>query len=305
MKGEFAVKMERMGYMMTEYGANMIQALVILVIGLLLLQFVMRKIKALMDKKEKDHSRATTILSIVYILSFIIIVSAALITVGFDSHNLLRLIIMTGLVAIVILILLRPYFPKLPFKVGNTVKVGSLFGKIESITMVHTRMKTFDGKTVYIPNSKILNDFVINYHYTPTRRIKIDIHIRYIRDILKSKQILESIMIEDPRVLLKPGRPVVYVLNLVEGCVKLGARCWVDNAKFWLAKCDLLEKMLHFLDREKITLAGRWQVIRLFHETPLQVSDEGAALTSDMQEASEAQGKAEQRFEAVNDDEEI
>ncbi len=75
MKGEFVVKMERMGYMMTEYGINMIQALVILVIGLLLLQFVMRKIKALTNKKGKDHSRASTILGIVYILAFTLLVA--------------------------------------------------------------------------------------------------------------------------------------------------------------------------------------------------------------------------------------
>jgi small conductance mechanosensitive channel len=58
--------------------------------------------------------------------------------------------------------------------------------------------------TVFIPNEKILRDFVINYQVTPTRRIKLDIPIRYIRDILRTKQLLENIMVEDPRVLENP-----------------------------------------------------------------------------------------------------
>ncbi|MCG8636698.1 MAG: mechanosensitive ion channel family protein [Desulfobacterales bacterium] len=272
MEGELAGKVDRMRHILMEYGVEMIQALVILVFGLILLQFVMKKLRIFMDKRAKDRTRATTLLGIIYILALVTIITAALVTVGFDSRNLFRLIVMIGLGGIVILLVLRPYLPTLPFKVGNTVKVGSLLGKIEATTMVHTRMKTFDGKTVFIPNSKILNDFVINYHYTPTRRLKIDIPIRHTRDILKCKQLMESLMIEDPRVLLKPARPVVYVLNLVDGCIKMGARCWVNNPKFWITQCDLLEKILCRMDQEGITLAGRRQAIRLFHETPVLVS---------------------------------
>ncbi len=40
-----------------------------------------------------------------------------------------------------------------------------------------------------------MNDFVINYHFTNTRRIKVDINIGYNQDILKAKQVLETIRI--------------------------------------------------------------------------------------------------------------
>ena len=273
MQNELTAKAERLGFVLREHGAEMVQAMVILVVGLLVLQYVMRKLKVLIDKKIKDPARANTILYIIYILTLVFIITSAMIVLGFDSRNVFRLIVLGALAIIAALLVLRPYLPTLPFKVDNTVKVGSLLGKIEATTMVHTRMKTFDGKTVFIPNSKILNDFVINYHFTPTRRIKIDVPIRHVRDILRTKQLMETIMIEDPRVLLKPARPVVYTLNLVNGCVKMGARCWVDNGKFWITQCDLLEKFLCAMDRENITLAERRKAVRLFHETPLHLAD--------------------------------
>jgi len=260
---------------MLEYGVEIIQALIIIIFGLLVLQFVLRKLRAVMDKNAKHRTLATTLLGIFYILALVAIFSVALITVGFDSENLFQVIIMIGLGAIVILLVLRPYLPTLPFRAGKTVKVGDFLGKIEATTMMHTRLKTFDGKTVFIPNSIILKDYVINYHHTPTRRLKIDIPIRHIKDILKAKQTMESIMIDDPRVLLEPARPVVYVLNLVDGCVKLGARCWVNNDKYWVAQCEVLEKILYRMDLEKIILAGRRHTIRVFHETPLMISGEG------------------------------
>ena len=85
-------------------------------------------------------------------------------------------------------------------------------------------------------------------------------------------------MVKDPRVQKKPARPVVYTINLVEGCVMLGARCWVNNAKFWVGQCELLEKMLLTLDREGVALAFRRKAIRLFHETPLAVDGLAGAL---------------------------
>ena len=305
MQNELAAKAERIGFVLKEYGAEMVQAMVILVVGLLVLQFVMRKLKLFIDKSVKDRTRASTILYITYIILLVVIIASSLITLGFDSRNLFRLLILGALAFIAILLVLRPYLPTLPFKPGNTVKVGSLLGKIEATTMVHTRMKTFDGKTVFIPNSKILNDYVINYHHTPERRIKIDIPIRYIRDILRTKQLMESIMIEDPRVLLKPARPVVYTLNLVDGCVKMGARCWVSNAKFWITQCDLVEKILCAMDRENITLAGRHQFVRLFHDAPLQLS--GATENPDAEPQTEPAAPVAEAppFSAVSEDDEM
>jgi small conductance mechanosensitive channel len=159
------------------------------------------------------------------------------------------LLVVTGLY-----IILRPLLPSLPFNVGDTVKVGSLLGKVEATSLINTRLKTFDGTTFFVPNTKILNEFVINNHYTGTRRVKINVGIGYDQDLLKAKQVLEAIMIEDPRVKVTP-RPYVYVLNLSNSCVELGGRCWVDNLKFWPARCELLEKTKLRFDQENITFA--------------------------------------------------
>lgn len=70
----------------------------------------------------------------------------------------------------------RPYLPRLPFKVGNTIKSGGLLGRVEATTFSNTRMRTFDGKTVWIPNNKLFKDYLLNYHYTLNRKIHLDVH---------------------------------------------------------------------------------------------------------------------------------
>jgi len=92
--------------------------------------------------------------------------------------------------------------------------------------------------------------------------------IAYDQDILKAKQIMEGIMIADPRVKTKP-RPAVYLLYLTDSCMTLGGRCWVENQKYWVTKCELIEKVKLRFDQEDITIAFPQRDVHLYHETPL------------------------------------
>lgn len=254
MENTFINEYQRIGAVMTDYGLEMIEALIIIIIGLLLSKFTNRFFKYL---QKKFRSKKTTIAIIGNILQVILIylaVFGALTTMGYESVTARRLLAVIGLVVVGAIMVFRPYLPTLPFKPGDTIKVGDLFGKVEATTILNTRLRTFDGKTIFIPNRKILNDDLQNYYYTPYRRIYLNINIRYDQDLMKAKQTLEGLMIKDPRVMDKP-RPVVYVLNLSHNCVEIGGRCWVPNVKYWVTRCELLEKIKLRFDTEGIAFA--------------------------------------------------
>ncbi len=253
MEGTFE-KYKAMGELIASQGQHFVIALFILVVGLIVIKQGSKLLKRLLERLALKPQTVSTVSSIISILLLVIVLATALEQLGMNSLVIRRVLFLVSLAVIGIIAIFRPLIPTLPFKVGNTVKVGDLLGKIEATTILNTRMRTFDGRTVFIPNSKILNDFVINYHYTETRRIKVDVGIGYDQDILKAKQVLETIMIEDPRVKVTP-RPTVYVLNLANGCVQLGGRCWVDNVKYWTTRCELIEKTKLRFNHEGITIA--------------------------------------------------
>ena len=238
----------------------------ILVFGLILARMLVRLIRLTLQRFTAKQTVISSVSNALHLLLIIIVVATALEVAGMHTVIIRRILASITLAAIGLIVLFRPYIPTLPFKVGNTIKTGDLFGKVEATTFLNTRLRTFDGKTVFVPNSKILNDFVINYHFTDTRRIKINVGIGYDQDLLKAKQILEAIMIEDPRVKVKP-RPVVYVLNLANSCVELGGRCWVDNLKFWTTRCELIEKTKLRFDQEGITIAFPQLDVHYYHGT--------------------------------------
>jgi small conductance mechanosensitive channel len=239
---------------MTEHGTQMALALGILIIGLLAARWIHNQLRQLTRKWYPESKLMPLMCNLLYIIIVVIVIMGAAVEFGAKPVNLLRLLTIILLSVTGIVIFLRPLIPTLPFKVGNTVKAGNLLGKVEAISFLNTRLRTFDGKTFFVPNRQILNDIVINYHFTQTRRVKIDVNIRYDQDLLKAKRTLEAVMTADPRVNAKPG-PMVYVMNLASSCVELGGRCWVSNKDFWVARCDLLEKTKLRFDQEGIRFA--------------------------------------------------
>ena len=81
-------------------------------------------------------------------------------------------------------------------------------------------------------------------------------------------------MINDPRVKKTP-RPVVYTINLDDSWVKLGGRAWVDNAKYWITRCDLNEKVKYLFDEDKIRIAfPQLDVHHYEHPDTMSLSEE-------------------------------
>jgi small conductance mechanosensitive channel len=247
-------RLEKLGETMTEHGTQMALALAILIIGLFAARWIHQRLSQWMRKLYPKSKLPLLMCNLLYIIIVTLVIMSTAVEFGAKPLNLLRLLTIIALIVTGVVIFLKPFIPALPFKVGNTVKAGNLLGKVEAVTFINTRMRTFDGKTFFVPNRQILNDVVINYQFIGTRRIKIDVGIRYDQDLLKAKRVLEAVMTEDARVKPKPG-PMVYVLNLTSSCVELGGRCWVDSTNFWVTRCDLLEKTKLRFDREDIRFA--------------------------------------------------
>jgi small conductance mechanosensitive channel len=265
-------RLQHLGEVMTMHGTQMVLTLVVLIAGLLLARWIDKWMRSGLHRLMPSSSFPTIFCNCTYVLLVTTVVTAAAVQFGAKPINMLRLLTIIALVATGLIIFLRPFLPSMPFKVGNTVKAGDLLGKVEAITFLNTRLRTFDGKTFFVPNRQILDDIVINYHYTQTRRVKIDVNIRYDQDLLKAKRTLEAVMTADARVKTKPG-PMVYVLNLSSNCIELGGRCWVANKDYWVARCDLLEKTKLRFDSEGIRFA--------FPQLDLHI-DRGESLNTDV-----------------------
>ncbi len=77
-----------------------------------------------------------------------------------------------------------------PFNVNDTIEVGEIFGRVKSMEFRYTKVKTFDGKDVYIPNSDVLKKPLFNYTEDGFFRINFLVGIDYEDSIEKAQEVI-------------------------------------------------------------------------------------------------------------------
>jgi small conductance mechanosensitive channel len=159
------------------------------------------------------------------------------------------------MVGVAVYVIAKPYVPHLPFKMGDIIQLGDAVGKVDLITMMHTRIRTFEGKVVYIPNHKVLNDQVINSSARPNRRLDINFFVPYDEDVDKVRGVVGEILKDDETVLESPV-PKVVIDKFSPDYMEMKARFWVERKYALTGRWGLNEKIKSRFDEEGIKMAS-------------------------------------------------
>lgn len=142
-----------------------------------------------------------------------------------------------------------------PFKVGDYIMEAAYGneGSVREIGIFYTKLETFDGKMVVLPNGGLANNSITNATYTYMRRMDLRFGIAYEADIAKAKEVLMNILENDEDVLQNEPKQA-FVSNLADSSVELALRCFCENAKYWDLRWRLLENVKLSFDAEGIKI---------------------------------------------------
>lgn len=118
-----------------------------------------------------------------------------------------------------------------PFRLGDQVVIGDYEGTIIQIQLRAMTMKTYDGRTVYIPNQRVFQASITNNTASTSRRSYVIIGIDYDADISTAIQVIETAVQRVPGVESEPA-PEVLVQELAASTVNLKVLFWVDSRRF-------------------------------------------------------------------------
>ncbi len=149
------------------------------------------------------------------------------------------------------------YFDK-PLRIGDAVRIGSVEGIVHDIRILSTRIRTWDGTLVRIPNEKLFNSEIINLQRYPARRAEITLGIAYKEDAQRAIDVIMNVLNEEPAILAVP-EPKVYVEALGDSSVNITIWAWVPSS-LWRgqnllrAEYGILQKIRDALKREGIEI---------------------------------------------------
>ena len=232
-------------------GVNLLAAIITLVAGFALANWLGRLTTRAMNRSERIDpifhplpGKVVRVAIIVFTLiavlnrfgvqttSLIAVLGAAGLAVGLALQGTL-----SNVAAGVMILVFRP------FKIGDAVRIDGEIFVIAGIGFFVCKSYLPDGPTAYVPNSKIWGQTIVNLSVTERdmRRIDESYGIAYGDDIDNALAILRAIAADELRVLNDPP-PLIAVQSLGDNSVNILFRVWTARLDWFDTKLALLQR---------------------------------------------------------------
>ncbi len=153
-----------------------------------------------------------------------------------------------------------------PFDISDTIKVAGVLGKVESMNLLSTQLRTPDNQLVIVPNNSVWGDVITNVTGITQRRVDLVFGIGYSDDADKAQKILEEIVSGNEMVLAEPAA-IVKLHELADSSVNFVCRPWVTPENYWDVYWDITREVKRRFDAEGISIPFPQRDVHIYQET--------------------------------------
>ncbi len=255
-----------------KYGAQVVLAIVTLIIGFWIIGKIIRGLKKHFNSKHIDDTlqpflvgmlgyslKVMLVISVMTMVgikmtSFIAVLGAAGLAVGMALSGTLQ-----NFAGGVMLLLLKP------FKIGDFIEAQGYMGVVEEIQIFSTKIKSVDNKVIYIPNGGLSTSSLVNYSAEATRRVDLSFGISYSDSIDKAKDLIRKVIDSNKKVLHSP-EPLIVVGELGDSSVNITTRVWTNTPDYWEVYFYLTEMVKKEFDNNGISIPFPQTDVHLYSE---------------------------------------
>jgi len=244
----------------TQYGLNIVFAILILIIGIWIAGRIRNMVMRICSKsKTIDDTLAAFFSSLARYVVIIFTILAVLDRFGVQTASLIAILgaaslaiglalqgTLSNVAAGVMLLIFRP------FKVGDFIDAAGHAATVKALGLFVTEMATGDNVKIIVPNSQIWGSSIKNFSANDTRRVDLVIGIGYDDDIDKAIAELGAILDGDDRVMNEPA-PAIFVGELGASSVDIVLRAWTASGNYWPLKAALTKTIKHRFDDKGIS----------------------------------------------------
>ncbi len=244
----------------TTFAIRLVSALLILIIGIKLTGWFVKKLDKSRGFKKIDKSVKHFLLSAIRILLYIVVVICAATTLGIPATSFLTILASAG---VAIGLALQGSFSNIagsimilffrPYKIGDFVECSGVSGTVEDINLFYTVIATPDNKTITCPNGAVSNGVITNYSTKDIRRVDITFSASYGTDIEKVKTVIIDCVNKQSAVLQDPA-PFVGITAHNTSSVDYVCRAWVNSADYWDVYFALMQGVKEAFDKNGIEI---------------------------------------------------
>lgn len=248
---------------------TIVQVVLVALIGLLLAKIILRLFRKLLQRSKMDKSAHHFFYSVIRGVVYIVLVLVILQTMGVEMTSIVALFSVCGVALSLavqdslsnvcggVLLLVSK-----PLELGDYVLINGVEGEVVKISLLNIKLHTVDNKAIYIPNSVVTQNTIVNYSKETTRQLDLDIPIGYDDDFHKAEDLIREIVLSNPKTIPQPA-PLVRIMNYGDSAILIKLRVWVSKDDLWELRYDVLEQIKDAFDREGISIPYQQVDVRM------------------------------------------
>ena len=254
---------------LTEYGFQIIGALIIMTAGALVARWLGRVADQWFEKKLVEPPIRMLAGRVIRLLVFGMAAVLALEKCGVPIAPMVAGIGVAGVgiglamqhVLANLIAGLNIIFTK-PFRVGEYVELVGESGQVTMVQLFTTTLVHTDRSRIVIPNRKIVGEILHNYG--TIRQLDLAVGVAYGTDIEQALGVVRRILAANPRVLKDPAA-VVGISCLGDSCVTIAVKPWASIDNFGAAGPEINKAILEAFRAEHIEIPFPQREIRLLN----------------------------------------
>ncbi len=219
------------------------------------------------------------------ILQVSVLIGAGLVALSLWSVDLQGLLVGAGFLGIIIGMAARQTLGSLiagfvlmfsrPFEIGDWVRIGDDEGIVTDITIVNTRVRSFDDETVVIPNDVVANSTVHNLTESDRLRLAINVGVSYDTDLDRARELILDATAELDATESIP-KPTAVLKSFGDSAVIFEVRFWIEPAtatKRWKAQTAVIQSIKQTFEQQGITIPLPQRTLSGSVDRPTVMSD--------------------------------
>ncbi|MGD0614318.1 MAG: mechanosensitive ion channel family protein [Verrucomicrobiota bacterium] len=256
---------------LTDYGIQIIGALIILAIGALIARWIGRKADQWFSKRRIEPPIRILTVRVIRLLIFGLAVVLALDKFGVPITPMIAGISVAGVgiglamqgVLGNLMAGLTIIFTK-PFRVGEFIEVVGVSGQVQAVELFTTTLLHSDRSCVVVPNRKLVGEILHNYGQI--RQLDLTVGVAYGTNIDQVLALVREILQAHPRVLKDPA-PVLGISALAESSISLSIKPWTTVPDFGPAQAELYQTLLEQFRAARIEIPFPQREVRMLNRT--------------------------------------
>jgi small-conductance mechanosensitive channel len=214
-----------------------IATVVVLLLFGLVAAVVRRLMRLLFRVFLSDQTLENLLTQIIYYSIWVLGIIIAVNALGFDPQSLATGLGLTSLalgfalqdilsnfISGLLILVLRP------FELNDQIVIGDTEGSVEQIDLRATRIRTYDGRLVLVPNAELFTSRVTNNTAAPVRRSSILVTLGYEADLARAATVMLAATREADGVLETPP-PSTLFREMEHNTVAIEVRFWTDSRR--------------------------------------------------------------------------